>query len=118
MVTGIGRTVRYVRSWLGESDVEVTEVPIDRDGVSIPASFVVPKGDGGPYPGWVVMGGITRLGRQHPQLVRFKRSLASCGFAVLVPEVPEWQELQVAPHLSHSVPIRRRRAWSLVDAPA
>jgi pimeloyl-ACP methyl ester carboxylesterase len=61
------------------------------------------------------MGGITRLGRQHPQLVRFKRSLASCGFAVLVPEVPEWQELQVAPHLT--IPTIRAGIAAMRDRP-
>jgi hypothetical protein len=37
------------------------------------------------------------MGRRHPQLVRFARALASSGNAVLVPEIPEWQRLELAP---------------------
>jgi dienelactone hydrolase len=48
-------------------------------------------------PGWVVLHGITRTGRKHPNLVRFARALASSGAAVLVPEIPEWRELYLAP---------------------
>ena len=32
------------------TDVDVPEVVIDRQGSKIPATFVVPDGDGGPYP--------------------------------------------------------------------
>lgn len=39
------------------------------------------------------------MGRFHPQLVRFAQSLASTGAAVLVPEVPEWQRLEVSPRV-------------------
>ena len=115
MVRGIGRTVRYVRSWRNGTEVEASEAVIDRQGSSIPASFVVPQGEGGPYPGWVVMGGITRMGRRHPQLVRFQRALASSGFAVLVPEVPEWQELRVAPHVT--IPTIRAGIATMRDRP-
>lgn len=115
MVRGIGRTVRYVRSWMNGTDVDVSEVMIDRQGSQIPATFVVPEGDGGPYPAWVVMGGITRMGRRHPQLLRFQRALASCGFAVLVPEVPEWQELRVAPHVT--IPTIRAGIAALRERP-
>lgn len=48
-------------------------------------------------PGWVVLHGITRPGRRHPTLLRFARSLASTGSAVLIPEIPEWRALELAP---------------------
>jgi pimeloyl-ACP methyl ester carboxylesterase len=44
-----------------------------------------------------VLHGITRPGREHAQLVRFTRALAAGGCAVLVPEVPEWRALDLAP---------------------
>jgi len=72
------------------------EVEIDRDGMVVPATLVRPDSKG-PWPAWVVLHGITRPGRTHAQLVRFTRAMASTGSAVLVPEVPEWRELDLAP---------------------
>ncbi|NNM05089.1 MAG: hypothetical protein HKO65_08305 [Gemmatimonadetes bacterium] len=40
---------------------------------------------------------MTRPGRHHPVLVRFIRALAGTGAVVLVPEIPEWRELYLAP---------------------
>lgn len=37
------------------------------------------------------------MGRHHPQLVRFARALAASGTVVLVPEIPEWRRLELAP---------------------
>lgn len=44
--------------------------------------------------------GVTRPGRGHATLVRFARALASTGCAVAVPEVPEWRDLRLAPHVT------------------
>jgi pimeloyl-ACP methyl ester carboxylesterase len=60
----------------------------------------MPRERPGPLPTWVVLHGITRPGRAHPQLVRFTRALAASGCAVLVPEVPEWRELSLATELT------------------
>jgi pimeloyl-ACP methyl ester carboxylesterase len=54
------------------------------------------------------------MGRHHPQLVRFSRALAASGAAVLVPEIPEWRRLQmapgaVAPTLRGCIELLRRR---------
>ena len=46
------------------------------------------------------MGGVSKMGRHHPQLVRFARALASSGAAVLVPEIPEWRQLSVVPDVA------------------
>lgn len=95
------RVVRYARAWsVGPDDVVEEEVTIDRDGTSIPATVVRPRGMPAPLPSWVVLHGITRPGRAHAQLVRFTRSVASAGLATIVPEVPEWRELSLAPHLT------------------
>ena len=51
-------------------------------------------------PAWIALGGVSRMGRFHPQLVRFARALASTGTAVLVPEIPEWRRLDVNPRVA------------------
>ncbi|MDX1493225.1 MAG: hypothetical protein R3253_04055 [Longimicrobiales bacterium] len=95
------RVVRYARAWsVGPDDVLEEEITIDRDGTPIPATVVRPRGMPAPLPSWVVLHGITRPGRAHAQLVRFTRSVASAGLATIVPEVPEWRELSLAPHLT------------------
>lgn len=48
-------------------------------------------------PGWVVLHGITAPGRAHPALVRFARALAGSGGLVLVPEIPAWRDMLIAP---------------------
>ncbi len=97
MLRGAVRTLRYARSWKSGADVVAHETEFDRDGTMVPATLILPAGRTGPYPGWVALGGISRMGRFHPQLVRFAESLASSGAAVLIPEVPEWRELKVTP---------------------
>lgn len=54
-------------------------------------------------PGWVVLHGITVPGRAHPALVRFARAVAASGALVLVPEIPEWRELRIAPQQAQAV---------------
>ena len=95
------RTMRYGRAWLtGPADYVEEEVVLDRAGTPVPATVVRPRTQSGPFPGWVVMHGITRPGRAHEQLVRFTRAMASSGLMTIVPEVPEWRELDLAPSLS------------------
>lgn len=95
------RTLRYIRSWLtGRDDVHARELPLDRDGTPIPATLVTPGHHGGDLPVWVVLHGMTRSGRRHRQLMRFTRALAEGGCAVIIPEVPEWRELDLAPELT------------------
>ena len=57
------------------------------------------------------MHGITRPGRSHPQLVRFTRALAATGAAVLVPDVPEWRKLDLAPTLTRPTILRAIQAF-------
>ena len=95
------RTLRYARAWIAGPHAFVEEdLSLDRDGVEVPASVVRPRGPAGAYPAWVVLHGITRPGRAHEQLVRFTRSVASAGLLAIVPEVPEWRELRLTPHLA------------------
>lgn len=48
-------------------------------------------------PGWVALHGLTHSGREHPSLTRFARAVSASGAVVLVPDLPEWRELRVAP---------------------
>ena len=95
------RTVRYARSWKGSAfEVESAQVSICRDGLEIPATMVRPAGVEGRLPCWIAIGGVSRKGRFHPQLVRFTEALASTGVAVLVPGLPEWRRLEVSPRVT------------------
>lgn len=97
MLTRTLRTLRYARSWNTGADVNVEETVIQRDGEEVPATLVLPAQGRGPWPAWIALGGISRMGRHHPQLVRFTSALASSGAAVIVPEIPEWRRLELAP---------------------
>ncbi len=95
------RTVRYARSWKrGSTSIESTQVTIVREGREVPATFVRPVEASGRLPGWIAIGGVSRKGRFHPQLVRFTEALASTGAGVLVPGLPEWRRLSVSPRVT------------------
>lgn len=101
MPPAAGRTLRYLRTWLTDrAPLETRELVLDRSGTEVPATLTLPAHGRTPLPTWIVLHGITRPGRAHPQLVRFTRALASTGCAVLVPEVPEWRALELAPALT------------------
>ena len=95
------RTIRYVRSWItGRDDVRMREILVDRDGTPVPTTLLTPRDASPRLPVWIILHGITRPGRAHKQLMRFTRALAEGGCAVLVPEVPEWRELDLCPSLT------------------
>lgn len=116
------RTIRYARAWVaGPHHFVEEEIVLDREGVAVPATIVRPEGPERGLPAWIVMHGITRPGRAHTQLRRFTRAVASAGIASIIPEVPEWRELRLAPHLSTptiSAAVRGLRDTGLArDAP-
>ena len=105
MTFGYGPALRFARSFMTSwAPVVEREIHIERDGRRLPASLHLPRavarrahaGRRRPTPVWVVLHGITRSGRGHPYLVRFARAVASAGQAVLVPEIPEWREIQLS----------------------
>jgi len=101
MALQLTRTTRYVRSWLtGHADVVEEETTLDRDGIRVPATIIRPAGMNSPLPGWIMLHGITRTARAHPQLLRFARTVAATGMVVIIPEVPEWRELSLKPRLA------------------
>lgn len=105
MTSGYGPALRFARSFMtGRAPVVEREIHIHREGRRLPASLLLPRaavrrspsGRRRPTPVWVVLHGITRSGRSHPYLVRFARAVASTGHAVLVPEIPEWREIELS----------------------
>lgn len=98
MFSGTIRALRFGKAWkVGASHVRETELEIERSDGTALATLLVPGNASGPLPGWVTLHGITRPGRRHPTLLRFVRALAASGAAVLVPEIPEWKEMLLAP---------------------
>jgi pimeloyl-ACP methyl ester carboxylesterase len=93
--------IRFLRAWRSVTpSVTAVETAYRRDDRLLPATVYGPPGTGR-LPGWVVLHGLTHTGREHPSLVRFVRALAAAGNRVLVPDIPEWRELHVAPRITH-----------------
>ena len=92
------RVMRFARGWKeGGAGLLEEEVEILRSDGPVPANLVRPARARRRLPGWVITHGITRPGRGHPTLLRFVRALARSGAVALVPEIPEWRELRLAP---------------------
>lgn len=88
------------------------DVGLEReDGLGVAATLVRPARITERLPAWVVLHGITRQGRSHPQLVRFTRALVSSGAVAIVPEVPEWRRFDLAP--ARAVPAVRAAVAAL-----
>lgn len=95
-------TVRFLRQFLRpDPDAVVREEMTYRRGDrELPAAFYRPTGSRGrpsPLPTWVALHGLTHRGRDHESLVSLARALAASGAAVLIPDIPEWRGLHVAP---------------------
>ncbi len=98
MFAGLRRALGFARAWKREpSKVSEEEWEIFRGDRAVPATLARPQTPSSPPPAWVVLHGVTRPGRHHPVLVRFLRALAGTGAVVLVPEIPEWRDLYLAP---------------------
>jgi len=60
----------------------------------LPATLHLPHG-GRRTDAWIVLHGLTVLGRAHPSLVRFARALSGSGSLVLIPEIDAWTRLRI-----------------------
>lgn len=94
-------TFRFLREFLRPRPGAVLreETRYRRGDQTLPATLYRPASadSDAPLPGWIALHGITRKGREHPSLERFARAVAASGSVVLVPDLPEWRELQIAP---------------------
>lgn len=92
-------TTRFLREYLrpGSGDVDVVETTYTRGDETLPALLYRPAGAPRPRPTWIVLHGLTWHGPGHPSLDRFVRAVAASGAAVMIPEIPEWRRLRVAP---------------------
>lgn len=98
MIVGLKRALSFARHWQGEPrGIGEEEIEVQRGDRVVPATLFRPSSASGPLPAWVVLHGVTRPGRRHPVLLKFARTLAGTGAAVLVPEIPEWRDLFLAP---------------------
>lgn len=100
MTTALRRTLRFARGWIRpDAGLRPRTVELGAVAGGDPATGLFL--DGGnrqePRQGWVVLHGITRPGPRHPALVHFASALASTGVRVLIPEIPEWRRMDLAP---------------------
>lgn len=79
--------------------MERRPVTLQRNGGPVDADWIAPA-DRPAEGAWIILHGLTRSGRNHAQLRRFTGALAATGSGVLVPEVPEWTALELAPHVT------------------
>lgn len=77
--------------------MEVRELTYRRIGEVLPARIYRISNRSRPGPAWVLLHGLTYHGRAHTSLDRFARALAASGATIIVPEIPEWSALRVAP---------------------
>ncbi|TVR67798.1 MAG: hypothetical protein EA422_00145, partial [Gemmatimonadales bacterium] len=115
MTTPLRHTLRFAAGWIrpasdlrtrtltlgpgrGAAGTAATSYPVPAADRGPATGLLLERGDGdGPRPGWVVLHGITRPGPRHPALLHFAGALASTGVRVLIPEIPEWRRMDLAP---------------------
>lgn len=107
---------RYLREYVkpGSFPVEAIEAQYQRGDESL-ACTIYRLPERKPRPGWVLLHGLTAVGRRHPSMERFSRALAASGAVVLSPDIPEWRDLHVAPALT--LPTIREAVRELAHRP-
>jgi hypothetical protein len=89
------RVARFLRGYFQESpDIVEEDVRVRCGDGEVDALLYRPLSPQ-PAPAWVVLHGVTVLGRRHLSLNRFCRAMAAAGNVVIVPEVPVWTELRM-----------------------
>lgn len=93
-------TIGFIREYLSPrpDSIQVRELTYRRASEVLPARLYQRVGRGTRRrPAWILLHGLTYHGRKHPSLERFARALAASGATVIIPEIPEWSSLRVAP---------------------
>jgi hypothetical protein len=104
------RPLRFIRGYLrNRPATEHAEIGVDTPAGTVPASLYLPPGEG-PFPGWVVLHGLSVHGRHHPALLRFVAAMVQSGGAVLVPEIASWRRLRIAAAEAHEILVGSVRA--------
>jgi acetyl esterase/lipase len=98
-VTAMPSTLRFFREFLrpDSTAIAVEETTYRRGGELLPATLYTPRSSPGPLPAWLTLHGLTYHGKEHPSLIRLARALAAAGNVVMVPDIPEWRALRIAP---------------------
>lgn len=109
------KALRFIREQLRPGTYPVDRVPgeYQRNGEVLEADIYRPAGPRRELPGWLVLHGLTAVGRRHEGLEAFARALAASGAVVMVPDIPEWRELHVA--ASVTVPTIRAAIHALAE---
>jgi predicted esterase len=93
---------RFLRQYLFRpaGRVVAEEATYLRGDRQLGASLYRPVAARATRPAWIILHGLTHAGRRHLALNRFARAVAASGTIVFIPEVPEWQQLRVAPAIT------------------
>jgi hypothetical protein len=106
------RPLRFVRAYLrNQAPPAAVQIEIPTPDGPVPASLFLPAGQG-PFPGWVILHGLSVHGRRHPALLRFVAAMVRSGGAVLVPDVASWSRLRIAAAHSHEIVVAAVEALS------
>jgi pimeloyl-ACP methyl ester carboxylesterase len=107
---------RFLREYFrrGSFPILRSESQYHREGADLAASiYTLP--DQKRRPGWVVLHGLTAIGKDHPSLDRFCRAIAATNAVVMSPDIPEWRDLRVATTVS--IPTIRSAIKSVAEHP-
>ena len=95
---------RFIREFLypDPRGIRIAQIQFPRGDETLPATVYRPARGPAHLPGFVMLHGLAYTGRDHPSLVRFARAVAAAGHVVMVPDIPEWRRLHVAPAITLS----------------
>ena len=107
--------MRFIREQLRPGSYSIDQIPGEyrRNGDVLAADVYRPAGVRRALPGWLVLHGLTAVGRKHEGLMGFARAMAASGAVVMVPDIPEWRQLHVA--ASVTVPTIRAAIHALAE---